>query len=102
MEIIGKKCVIRADRAGVFFGKVVRKEITAGGYNEVELEDVRRLWHWDGACSLSQLALEGVKAPQNCHFTVVVPQMLISGVIEIIPASEDAIKNIESVPVWKR
>lgn len=102
MEIIGKKCVIRADRAGVFFGTVISKTVTPGGYNEVELKNVRRLWYWDGAASLSQLATEGVKAPGNCQFTVVVPEMVVSGVIEIIPATEDAISNIESVAVWKR
>lgn len=102
MEIIGKKCVIRADRAGVFFGTVTSKTVTPGGYNEVELKNVRRLWYWDGAASLSQLAMEGVNAPGNCRFTVVVPEMVVSGVIEIIPATEDAISNIESVEVWKR
>ena len=102
MEIINKKCVIRADRAGVFFGKVISKTVTPGGFNEVELADVRRLHYWDGAASLSQLATEGVKAPQNCRFTVMVPEMIVSGVIEIIPASEEAIKNIESVKIWMR
>ena len=102
MEIIGKKCIIRADRAGVFFGTVTSKTATPGGYNEVELKDVRRLWYWDGAASLSQLATEGAKAPDNCKFTVIVPEMVVSGVIEIIPASDAAIQNIESVEVWKR
>lgn len=102
MEIIGKKCVIRADRAGVFFGTVTNKTVTPGGYNEVELKDVRRLWYWDGAASLSQLAVEGVKNPADCKFTVVVPEMVVSGVIEIIPATEEAVSNIEGVKVWKR
>lgn len=102
MEIIGKKCVIRADRAGVFFGTVTNKTVTPGGYNEVELKDVRRLWYWDGAASLSQLAVEGVKNPADCKFTVVVPAMVVSGVIEIIPATEVAVSNIEGVKVWKR
>ena len=102
METIGKKCVIRANRAGVFFGTVTSKTVTPGGYNEVELKDVRRLWYWDGAASLSQLATDGVKAPGQCKFTVVVPEMVVSGVIEIIPASDAAIRNIESVEVWKR
>lgn len=102
MEIIGKKCVIRANMAGVFFGTVTNKTVTPGGYNEVELKDVRRLWYWDGAASLSQLATEGVKNPAACKFTVVVPEMVVSGVIEIIPATEEAVSNIEGVEVWKR
>lgn len=96
-KYIGKKVIVRAAEAGVFFGTLAEKE-----GNEVELTDCRRLWYWDGAASLSQLALDGVKAPQNCKFTVVVPQLVILNVIELIPCSEAAIKNIESVKVWSR
>lgn len=102
MELINKKCIIRADRAGVFFGTVTRCETTPGGYYEVDLADVRRLWYWSGAASLSQLATEGVKNPGACKFTVVVPQMTVAGVIEVIPATDEAIKNIESVAVWSK
>ena len=53
---LNKKVIIRADRAGVFYGTIVRKD-----GNEVELKDCRRLWYWNGAASLSELALSGVK-----------------------------------------
>ena len=46
------------------------------------------------------MALEGVKRDGN-KFSVVVESITILGVIEIIPCTEAAIKNIESVPVWK-
>jgi hypothetical protein len=88
--------IVRADRAGVFFGHI--KERTG---SEVTMTDVRRIWHWDGAASLSQLAMEGVKKPQNCKFTVVVPEMTILGVIEFIPCSDDAVSCIKKVPIWK-
>ena len=101
MEFINKKCVIRCYGAGVFFGTVTAKNNTVAGV-EVELADVRRLWYWDGAASLSQLATEGVKVPNKCKFTVNVPQMLVTQVIEIIPATEEAIKSIEEVELWKR
>ena len=101
MEIINKKCVVRCDRAGVFYGTIVNKENTPAGV-EVELKDCRRLWYWDGACSLSQLATEGVKNPSGCKFTVIVPTMTVMQVIEIIPCSEVAINSIEGVNVWKR
>lgn len=93
---IGKKVIARADRAGVFYGTLADKEGT-----EVELADCRRLWHWSGAASLSQLALEGVKNPGGCNFTVTIQSIVITGVIEIIPCSDEACKNIEAVPVWK-
>lgn len=89
--------IVRADRAGVFFGHI--KERVG---SEVTMTDVRRLWYWDGACSLSQMAVEGVKAPRTCKFTIVVPEMTILGAIEIIPASEAAVKSIEAVKPWKR
>lgn len=89
--------IVRADRAGVFFGHI--KERVG---SEVTMTDVRRLWYWSGACSLSQLAVDGVKNPGECKFTVIVPEMTILGVIEIIPANEVAVKSIEAVKPWKR
>ena len=68
---------------------------------EAVLVNCRRLWHWDGAASLSQLATEGTKNPSNCKFTVTVPQMTVIGVIEIIPCSDVAINAINIVPIWK-
>ena len=94
--MIGKKVIIRADRAGVFFGTLKEKN-----GNEVTLSDCRRLWCWYGAASLSQLAVEGTKDPNNCKFTIVVPAITILGVIEIIPCTEEAVKSIEKVYVWK-
>lgn len=100
MELLGKKVIIRADRAGVFFGTLKEKKNTPAGV-EVVLQNSRRLWYWDGAASLSQLATEGTKKPNNCKFTVTVPEHNIMQVIEIIPCSEEAIKSIEAVKVWK-
>lgn len=96
-EIMNKKVVVRGDRSGVFYGT-----ITAKDGKEVRLENCRRLWYWDGAASISQIALEGVKRPENCKFTVTVPSIIITDVIEIILCTDKAIKNIEEVSVWKR
>lgn len=89
-------CIVRADRAGVFFGKI--KERVG---DEAVMNDVRRIWYWNGAASISQLAMEGVKHPELSKFTVVVPEMTILGVIEIIPCTEEAVKNIKAVSVWR-
>jgi hypothetical protein len=88
--------IVRADRAGVFFGKI--KERRNG---EITMTDCRRIWYWSGAASLSQLAKEGVKNPKDCKFTVTVDEITILGVIEIIPCTQEAIASINSVPVWK-
>lgn len=95
-EFIGKKVIIRADRAGVFFGTLAEKEGT-----EVRLTSCRRLWYWNGAASLSQLAAEGVKDQKNCKFCVTVEEIVVTGVIEIIPCTQEAVENIEAVPVWR-
>lgn len=99
--MIGKKVIIRASRAGVFFGTLKDKTNTPAGV-EAKLENCRRIWYWDGAASLSQLAVEGTKNPGNCKFTVTVPSISVMQVIEIIPCTEEAVKSIESVKVWKR
>jgi len=92
-----KKVIIRADRAGVFFGEL--KERIG---SEVTLTNCRRLWQWNGACSLSQLAVDGTDEPTNCKFTVTVPEITVLGVIEVIPCTPKAIKSIEGVSEWKR
>jgi hypothetical protein len=92
-----QKFIVRADRAGVFFG-----EIKERNGSEVTMTNVRRLWYWDGACSLSQLAVDGTSSLDDCKFTVTVPEMTILGVIEIIPCSDVAVTSINSVKTWKR
>ena len=88
--------IIRADRAGVFFG-----QIESRNGDEVTMKNVRRIWYWDGANSISQLAVDGTAKPNNCKFTVTVEQMTILGVIEIIPCTEKATKSIMAVREWK-
>lgn len=93
---IGRKVIIRAESAGVFYGTLTAKDGT-----EVELTDCRRIWLWVGAASISELASHGVRNKAESRFTIPVKQIIITGVIEIIPCSNEAITNIESVPVWK-
>ena len=94
--MINKKVIVRADRAGVFYGTLKSKE-----GSEVVLTDCRRIYYWDGACSISELAKTGTKKPENCKFTVTVDDICVLGVIEIIPCTCDAIASIEGVKVWK-
>ena len=89
--------IVRADRAGVFFGNLVKKE-----GNEVTLNECRKLHYWDGAAAVEQLAIDGTITPQNCRFTVTVENATIMGVIQIIPCTEKAVKSIQAVKEWKR
>lgn len=96
-KYLGKRVIIRGNRSGVFFGTLVAKD-----GKEVELADCRRLWYWDGAASISQIALSGVTNPDNCKFTVSVSSIIITDAIEIILCTPEAVANIEGVSVWKR
>ena len=91
-----KYYIVRADRAGVFFGKIKERN-----GDEVVMTEVRRIWYWNGATSISQLAMEGVKHPELSKFTVTVPEMTILGVIEIIPCTDEAVQNIKAVGEWR-
>ena len=91
-----QKFIVRGDRSGVFYGEIAGRD-----GREVTIENCRRLWYWDGAASLSQLALEGVKKPDSCKFTVTVPSLTILDAIELIPCSEAAVVSIEGVSAWK-
>ena len=94
--MLNKKVIIRGNKSGVFFGTLAEKNGT-----EVRLTDCRRLWYWEGANSISQLAAEGTKNPYGCKFTISVPEIVITDVLEIIPCTDEAIKSIEGVKVWK-
>ena len=93
--------LIRSYAAGVHFGYLEKEEFTASG-KVVVLSDTRRIHYWDGAASLSQLALEGVKAPENCRITVSLPSNEIVNVIETIPMTDEAAKNLTEIEPWKK
>lgn len=89
-------CMVRTYSAGVFAGYVEKRE-----GKEVTLRNARRIWYWDGAASLSQLAMEGTKKPENCKFPCEVGKVILTEVVEIIPMTEKAQKSIAEVPVWE-
>lgn len=91
------KHIVRGERSGVFFGEIVKRE-----GREVTMQNVRRLWYWDGAASISQLAKQGTVSPENCKFTVSVDEVLILDAIEIDKCTPEATLSIEGVKEWKR
>lgn len=91
-----KKVIVRTYSAGVHYG-----ELESKNGKEVTLKNTIRIWSWKGAASLSQLAYEGVKNPEECKFSVSIPEITLTEAIEIIPCTESAIKNIEEVKPWK-
>lgn len=91
--------VVRTEAAGVFIGAV---EEDYKGKTTLEVFNARRLWYWSGAASLSQLAMEGVKDPDNCKFPAEVPSVTLNGVIEVIEATKEAKESVDAVQVWKK
>ena len=95
-EYIGKKCIVRCDRSGVFFGTLEEKE-----GQQARISNVRNIWWWEGADSIMQLAAEGTNKPNDCKFTVTVSEIVVTDVIQVIPCTEEAIAKIESVKPWR-
>ena len=67
----------------------------------VELVDSRRIWYWKGANTLSDLALYGVKVPDQCKFSPPLPEHIILDAAEIISCTEAGRLSIQGVPEWK-
>jgi len=68
---------------------------------EVVMRNARRIWYWAGAASLSQLAMEGTKSPQDCKFPCAVDRVDLLQVIEILDVTQQAKASIDGVKVWK-
>ena len=97
----GKKyCVIRTYSAGVHIGYV---EQFQGDKNPqyAKLLKSRRLHYWDDACSLSQVAMEGVNESSS-RIAMELPEIELTDVIEVIPCSSAAKLFFEGAKAWKK
>ena len=91
-----KYVIVRTYSAGVFAG-----ELESRTGKEVVMRNARRIWYWDGAASLSQLAVEGTKKPEKCKFPCEVDRIELLEAIEILDVTEKARLSIKNVPVWE-
>ena len=97
LPVDGLKCVmVRTYSAGVHFGYL--KKHTG---KEVVLLNSRRVWYWDGAASLSQLAIDGTSSPDKCKFPCAVPEITLTEAIEIIPITKEAKESLYGIKEWK-
>ena len=88
--------IVRTYSAGVFAGYLESRN-----GREVVLRQAKRLWYWDGAASLSQLAMEGVNKPANCKFAMEVDKVELLEAVEILDCTAKAKESLDEVKVWK-
>ena len=87
--------MVRTYSAGVFAGYLESLD----GMHAV-LRNARRIWYWDGAATLSELATRGTSKPEKCKFPCEVNRIELTNVIELIDITETAEKSIKGVAEW--
>lgn len=92
---IGQYCMVRTENAGVFAAVVTEVD-----GDVAKLASARRIYYWQGAASLSELATRGTSKPAGCKFPAAVDSLVVRGWIELIPITEVAKATIAQVPVW--
>lgn len=92
-----KYVIVRTYSAGVFAG-----ELESRKGREVVMLNARRLWYWEGASSLSELAMLGISKPDKCKFPCEVDRIELLEAIEIIDVTEKAQKSIKNVHIWSQ
>lgn len=100
---MGQYVIARSVNAGVFAGELVAPVTELGDGTplpSVTLRNARRLWYWDGAASLSQLAMTGTSKPGGCKFPASVSQVVLMEVCEVLEVTDQARQSIAGVPVW--
>lgn len=97
MEKQIKKYIVRCDRAGVFYGEIEKIDGST-----VHMRNVRKVWYWDGANAVEELAVNGTTRPDNCNLTVAVESMTVLQAIQIIPCTAKAIESLDAVKEWRR
>ena len=92
---LGRYVIVRTYSAGVFAGNLESRK-----GREVVLRNARRLWSWQGAATLSQLAMTGTTKPTQCKFPVAVNRVELLEAIEILDVTPQGERSINLVPIW--
>jgi hypothetical protein len=84
---IGTYVVVRTHTAGVHAGTLASLD-----GEQVTLDNAKRIWSWKGANTLHEIALYGVDA--GSRLSQAVSQIVLTGAIEIIAATDAARENL--------
>ena len=93
-HLIDKFVIIRTYAAGMHIG--ILKEFDAKNLC-VRLSKSRRIWQWEGAFTLSEIANNGIKDGKLSDF---LDDIIVTQVCEIIPTSSASQKNLQNFPVY--
>lgn len=88
--------IVRTYSAGVFAGYLESRN-----GQEVVLRNARRIWYWEGAASLSELAVHGAAEPEKCKFPTPVEKVELLNAIEILECTKKAQEFIQNLQEWK-
>jgi len=64
----------------------------------VTLSNARRIWYWQGAASISQIAVSGVGA--GSKVAVPVGEIVLTEAIEVITCAEAGEKSLRECAPW--
>ena len=95
---LSKIVLIRTYSAGVHFGTLKEHDRAT---NTVVLTNAKRLYRWSGACSLSQVAMDGIDL-NNSKISILVPEITLGRAIEVIPMSVIASTQMFEAQEWKK
>jgi hypothetical protein len=89
--------VVRTYSAGVHIGYLLKR---VG--KDVELVNSRRVYYWEGANTLSDVANIGSVLPKNCKITAPVSKIILTEAIEIIWVTKKSADALASIPNWTK
>ena len=94
-SVMSKKVIIRTYSAGVHYGILNKVD-----NDVVELLNARRIHYWNGANSLTDIALGGISDKVTSRITKKLPSIILQNVIEIIECTDVAIEDLDNFPEW--
>lgn len=93
--LLNKRVIARIERAGVFYGTLdyIDNEI-------IRLKDTRRIYYWNGALSVTDMAAKGLTGGR-ISIPVTTVEFMSDKIVEINECSDEATKSIEAIKPWK-
>jgi hypothetical protein len=90
-----KYVIVRCRDAGVHAGEYV-----SHSGREVILTNARRIWYWNGAASLSEIAVHGCSKPDSCKISLTVHRITLTEACEIIECESAGEAFLRGVLAW--